>query len=175
VDSNSKIIDPLSEALGIECSIEIDYSDCVIFDPVTNREEAIKRNAEIVECDRCGVKGNRPNMIRWHFENCTTKLKKCKQCQNIIPRQGIKDSLYKDKKYCSRSCYMKTKIGKTPIVMTQEVRTKISKSALSRSEQLSVRMKNNISQLEKLTCSNCGKTMNKGNFIKWNHGEQCEQ
>ena len=102
----------LSEALGIECSENIDYSECIIFDPIINREEALKRNAEIVECDKCGVKGNRPNMMRWHFENCQTILRSCKQCVKIIPRQGIKDYLYDQKIYCNRQCYMKSKKGK---------------------------------------------------------------
>jgi len=109
---DSKTTEALSKALEIECDVEIDYSDCILFDPITNREEAIKRNAEIVECDKCGVKGNRPNMMRWHFDNCKVILRSCKQCGNTIPRQDIKDYLYDQKIYCNRKCYMKSKLGK---------------------------------------------------------------
>ena len=104
--------DTLSKALGIECSVQIDYSGCVTFDPLINREEAIKRNAEIVQCDRCGITGNRPNMMRWHFENCQVKFRICKECGNTIPRQGVKNYLYDQKQYCNRKCYMKSKKGK---------------------------------------------------------------
>lgn len=87
--------------------------------------EALKRNSEIVSCPSCGVTGNRPNMMRWHFENCKTVLKKCLHCDNVIPRQGIKDHLYKDKLYCNRKCYMESKKGKPPIEMTEEIKTKL--------------------------------------------------
>lgn len=135
--------DKLSEALGIECAVVIDYSECVIFDPIMNREEALKRNAEIVECDKCGVRGNRPNMMRWHFENCKVELRSCKQCGKTIPRQGVKDYLYDKKIFCDRKCYMKSKAGKPPISMTNEIKNKISDNAKSRSSELSERMKNN--------------------------------
>lgn len=104
--------DTLGKALGVDCPVVIDYSECFLFDPITNREDALKRNAEIVECDKCGVRGNRPNMMRWHFENCKVKLRPCKQCGKTIPRQGIKDHLYNQKIFCDRKCYMKSKVGK---------------------------------------------------------------
>ena len=84
----------VSELFGIE-HIEIDYPDIKLFDCEIEREEALKRNATIVTCPKCGVKGNKPNMLRWHFDNCKTKLKNCLHCGNIIPRQGIKDSYMK--------------------------------------------------------------------------------
>ena len=140
---DSKITEALSKALGIECDVEIEYSDCILFDPITNREEAIKRNAEIVECDRCGTKGNRPNMMRWHFENCRTELKNCKHCGNVIPRQGVKDYLYDQKIFCNRKCYMKSKVGRPPIIMTEEVKDKLSLSAKKTSMERSNRMKSN--------------------------------
>ena len=64
------------------------------------------RNATMVECPHCKVVGNEPNMIRWHFDNCETKLRCCEQCGNTIPRQGIKPFLYNVKKYCNRKCYI---------------------------------------------------------------------
>lgn len=76
-----------------------------------SKTEALKRNAEIVTCDKCGVTGNRPNMMRWHFENCQVILRSCKQCGNTIPRQGIKDYLYDKKIFCNRKCYMESKKG----------------------------------------------------------------
>ena len=76
------------------------------------RREAIARNSEIVTCDKCGTSGNRPNMMRWHFENCITEWRPCKHCGNIIPRQGIKDYLYSQKIYCNRKCYMESRKGK---------------------------------------------------------------
>lgn len=115
----------------------------ILFDPAISREEALKRNADIVECDNCGVKGNRPNMMRWHFENCQTILKSCKQCGKVIPRQGVKDYLYNQKIYCDRSCYMESKKGKSPVIMTDEVKMKISVSAKKTSNERSERMKSN--------------------------------
>ena len=115
----------LSEIFGIE-DVEIEYPDIRFFDSDIEREEALKRNATIVTCPNCGVKGNEPNMLRWHFDNCKTKLKKCLHCDNIIPRQGVKDFIYSQKFYCNRSCYMSSKKGKPPIVMTDEVKKKLS-------------------------------------------------
>jgi hypothetical protein len=121
-------MEALSNLLNIEHH-EVDMS-CLIFtnDPTINREEALKRNSEIVKCTKCGVEGNKPNMMRWHFDNCKTELKTCKQCKNVIPRQGIKDYLYKEKHYCNRKCYMESKKGKAPIEMTSEVRKKVSEA-----------------------------------------------
>ena len=65
-------------------------------------------------------------MLRWHFDNCETILRCCEQCGNTIPRQGIKPFLYDVKKYCNRRCYMDSKKGKPPIVMTEEVKNKLS-------------------------------------------------
>jgi hypothetical protein len=142
------IYDPISNALGID---QINFSEedspyrenntIVIHDPKIMREEAIKRNSEIIECDRCGVFGNRPNMIRWHFENCSQNLKECQYCGKCIPRQGIKPYLYKQKKYCNRDCYTKSKIGKQPIKMTKEVRKKLSEKAIANRSERSKRMK----------------------------------
>jgi hypothetical protein len=103
--------------------------------------DALKRNATIIECPHCTVTGNEPNMLRWHFENCDTKLRCCEQCGNTIPRQGIKPFLYDVKKYCNRKCYTESKKGKPPIVMTDEVKQKISKIALTQSKERSERMK----------------------------------
>ena len=137
------IYDPLSEVLGIESDPKLfeniflndEFEILNEYNPKICREEAIKRNLEIVICDKCGISGNRPNMMRWHFENCKTILKKCKGCQKIIPRQNIKDFLYNKKTYCNRKCYMKTKKGITPIIMTSEVKGKISKKAKLQSEE----------------------------------------
>ena len=119
-------MEKLAEALNIN-HVEVDMSVLLFSnDPTILREEALKRNSEIVECPKCGVKGNRPNMFRWHFDNCKTELRDCKQCGNIIPRQGIKDYQYNQKHYCNRGCYMESKKGKNPIEMTPEVRKKIS-------------------------------------------------
>lgn len=104
------------------------------YDSEIARIEALKRNAETVECDKCGVKGNRPNMLRWHFENCQVKLRTCKQCNSIIPRQGVKDFTYNQKFYCNRKCYMESKKGRPPIIMTDEIKKKISLKALNRSK-----------------------------------------
>jgi hypothetical protein len=97
------------------------------FNPEICRLEAIKRNSEIVTCDVCGVEGNYPNMMRWHFENCKTVLRNCEYCGECIPRQGIKNFLYDKKKYCNRECYMKHKKGKAPLIMTEEIKQKLRK------------------------------------------------
>lgn len=105
-------------ALGIKDDPSVDIealfaeAGLLFHDTNISRIEALKRNAEIVECDRCGTTGNRPNMMRWHFENCKTVLRKCLHCDGIIPRQGIKDYLYVQKLYCNRKCYMASKKGK---------------------------------------------------------------
>lgn len=124
--------DPIGKALGLSPH-EIDLEGLFekygmkIYDKNMAREEAIARNTEMVGCDRCGVIGNRPNMMRWHFENCKTKLKKCVLCGETIPRQGIKDYLYKQKKYCNSDCYNRSKIGKAPFIMTEEIKNKLRK------------------------------------------------
>lgn len=121
----------LAESLGIEyCEIDDIDMSALIFtnDPTILKEEALKRNSEKIQCPKCGVEGNRPNMMRWHFDKCKTKLKNCKECGKIIPRQGIKDYLYDQKHYCNQICYMKTKKGKIPVEMTPEIRKKISES-----------------------------------------------
>lgn len=94
--------------------------------------DALKRNSTFVECDRCHTIGNEPNMLRWHFDRCTTKFRNCEHCKKIIPRQNIKPFLYDVKKYCNRKCYMESKKGKPPIVMTDEVKDKLSKSWIGR-------------------------------------------
>jgi len=96
------------------------------FNPELSREEAIERNAIKMTCHNCGVFGQGINLKRWHFDNCKTQLKNCEQCDKIIPRQGIKDFLYIQKKYCNRKCYMESKIGKPPIEMTDEIKQKLS-------------------------------------------------
>ena len=106
------------------------------FDEIQNKEfieykelcaiGAHLRNATMVECPHCKVIGNEPNMMRWHLDNCETVLRHCEQCGNTIPRQGIKPFLYDVKKYCNRKCYMDSKKGKPPIVMTDEVKNKLS-------------------------------------------------
>ena len=136
---------PFAESLGITTNISIldiddDYN---VFDSTISSMEAIKRNQEIVECPRCGVKGNRPNMMRWHFENCKTELKQCKHCANIIPRQDCKDYVYKKKMFCDNVCYNEFKKGKIPINMTSDVKKKISEAALKDSKNRSERMKLN--------------------------------
>jgi len=105
------------------------------------KEEAIDRNTKIVTCDKCGVNGGETNMLRWHFDNCKTKLKYCQQCNKIIPRQDIKDSAYKQKKFCNRKCYMNSKKGKIFIKMTDEIKNKLSISALRHSEENRKRIK----------------------------------
>lgn len=123
---SNTIYDPISEALQLE-PIEFHFDTPVVsINPVLAREEALERNADIVECDKCGVKGNRPNMMRWHFENCTRKVKQCKSCNKDIPMQGLKPSRYDVQNYCSRECYMESKKGINPIVMTDEVKRKIA-------------------------------------------------
>jgi hypothetical protein len=107
------------------------------------KTEALVRNATIIECTRCGVKGSEPNMFRWHFSNCTTKLRCCEQCGEVIPRQNIKPFLYDVKKYCNRKCYTESKKGKSPITMTDEIKTKLSNIAKEQSDIRSERMKKN--------------------------------
>ena len=94
--------------------------------------DALKRNSTSIKCPKCDVVGNEPNMLRWHFDNCNSILRLCEQCNNTIPRQGIKPFLYDVKKYCNRKCYMNSKKGKQPIKMTDEVKEKISKSWVGR-------------------------------------------
>jgi|13_taG_2_1085334.scaffolds.fasta_scaffold118736_1 hypothetical protein len=122
------IYDPIANALGldaIERTID-NYEQCTILNPTLNRQEAIARNKESLTCDRCGVTGGGPNMLRWHFENCKSKAKQCKECGKDIPMQGIKPYLYNQKKFCNRACYMESKKGIPPIKMTKEVRKKLS-------------------------------------------------
>lgn len=131
-----------TESLGIEhCDIEdIDMSSLVFTnDPLILKEEALKRNSENVQCPKCGVQGNRPNMMRWHFDKCKTILKNCKQCGQVIPRQGIKDHLYKQKHYCNQECYMESKKGINPIEMTSEIKKKISDSRKKYYDNLKLR------------------------------------
>jgi hypothetical protein len=134
----------LCEALGMD-HFEIDMSNLIFNnDPTILRNEALKRNSERVQCPKCQVEGNRPNMMRWHFEKCKTVLKNCEQCGEIIPRQGTKDSLYKDKKYCGRKCYMESKKGIPFLEMTVEMREKLS---IARKKYLD-NVKNNNTQIK---------------------------
>jgi hypothetical protein len=152
------IYDPLSNCLGIEPNpnlfhkIFIEKVDSIDipnqYNPQICKEEAIKRNTNIVRCDRCGVEGGEPNMRRWHFDNCKTILKNCQQCNKIIPRQNIKNHLYKQKKFCNKDCYYKSKIGKAPILMTDEIKKKLSNSAFNQSKDRSNRMKKNKTWLK---------------------------
>lgn len=135
-------MDTISIALGlpeleedIDCDRLFKLYGMSDYDKEISREETLKRNAEIVTCDRCGVQGNRPNMMRWHFENCKTILRNCEHCGDIIPRQGTKEIHYKVKKYCGRSCYMASKKGKLAIDMTDDVKNKLSIIAKNRSEE----------------------------------------
>jgi hypothetical protein len=107
------------------------------------KTEALIRNSTIIKCIHCGVQGNEPNMLRWHFQNCNTKLRCCEQCGEIIPRQGIKPFLYDVKKYCNRNCYMESKKGKVPIKMTDDIKSKLSNIAKEQSVVRSERMKKN--------------------------------
>lgn len=139
-------MDNLARIFNME-PFEIEFDDN-FFDDVEDfselsRREALKRNKKIVKCPKCGLEGNEPNMLRWHFDNCSTVFKNCLYCGDIIPRQNIKPFLYNEKKYCNRNCYMKSKLGKSPIVMTAEVKLKISISAKSQSKIRSDRMKKN--------------------------------
>lgn len=144
------IYDPLAEFFGIKPNLEL-YNRVITgnliipdrFNSVLCSEEARKRNSEIVTCDKCGVKGNHPNMMRWHFQNCKTKLKNCTYCDKIIKRQGCKDFLYNVKKYCDKNCYNESKKGKVFLIMTDEIKNKLRKSALSRSKKLSSNIKKN--------------------------------
>ena len=137
---------PLTAALGLEPQKNPSYLTDDIeksYNPIISRQESISRNQEEHICDRCGITGKGPNMSRWHFDNCNTVLRECKHCKKTIPRQGIKDHLYNQKVYCNRKCYMESKKGKAPIVMSDEVKIKLSNSALERSTILSDRMKKN--------------------------------
>ena len=135
-------MDTISKALGLP-ELETDLDSDELFelyglqnyDVEISREETLKRNAEIVTCDRCGVHGNRPNMMRWHFENCKTILRNCVHCGGTIPRQGIKENQYRIKKYCGRSCYMASKKGKLAINMTDDVKNKLRVVAKNRSQK----------------------------------------
>ena len=84
--------------------------DAVLFNPELNREEALERNRDIIECPNCNRVGNRPNMMRWHFENCKMKTRYCIECNNPIPKK-YKASQYKNMKYCDHKCYGKSRIG----------------------------------------------------------------
>jgi hypothetical protein len=136
-----KFSESVCEALGLQFdkNSALSDNDLVVphrFDPSISREEALTRNSEIVVCDKCGVSGNRPNMMRWHFDNCKTVFRKCEQCHEIIPKQGIKDFQYNVKKYCNRKCYMEYKKGRAPIVMTKEIREKLSVAAKKRQSDI---------------------------------------
>jgi hypothetical protein len=133
----------LAETLGIlnEIPTGVELDGYFIFDPNISADEAKRRNAEIVECNVCGVTGNRPNMMRWHFENCKVKLRECQQCGGVIPI--TKASRYSKSLYCSHKCFTDSKIGKAPLIMTDEIKKKLSASAKLRSEESSIRMKKN--------------------------------
>lgn len=103
--------------------------------------EALKRNSTTVKCPKCNVVGNEPNMYRWHFDNCETIFKDCQQCGNIIPRQGIKPFLYDKKKFCNQKCYMESKKGIPPIIMTNEIKNKLSIISLEQKKERSERIK----------------------------------
>lgn len=110
-------------------------------DPKFDSDEAKRRNAIIIECPICHIRGNEPNMRRWHFNNCSQSLLTCQECGGIIPRQGTKPFLYKHKKFCGMDCYTENRKGTAPIIMTLEVRKKLSLVALSQSKERSERMK----------------------------------
>jgi RecJ-like exonuclease len=134
----------LCEALDMDY-FEVDMSNLIFSnDPTILRNEALKRNSEKVQCPKCQVEGNRPNMMRWHFEKCKTILKNCEQCGKIIPRQGTKDFCYKNKKYCERKCYMESKKGIVFLEMTVEMREKLS---VARKKYLD-NVKNNNTQIK---------------------------
>ena len=125
----------------------------VKFDEIQNKEfieykelcaiGAQLRNATMVECPHCKVVGNEPNMMRWHFDNCETIFKNCKHCKGVIPRQGIKPFIYNKKDYCNRKCYMESKKGKPFLIMTDEIKEKLSKIALTQTKERSERIKMN--------------------------------
>lgn len=73
------------------------------------RERMLNLERLQLTCPKCGVFGESVNMKRWHFDNCKTQLKNCEHCNEIIPRQGIKDFMYQQKKYCNRKCYIESK------------------------------------------------------------------
>jgi hypothetical protein len=124
-DPNDELVIELQKYFCKQKLLEGNSNLFLPYDPIINKIEAIKRNSEFVTCPKCGVEGNRPNMMRWHFDKCKTILKNCKQCDKVIPRQGIKDHQYKEKHYCNRECYMKSKKGKTPILLTDEMKKTI--------------------------------------------------
>lgn len=133
----------LADILGID-HLEIDlydeqYEELIDLYSV----EAKKRNAETVKCPHCGEEGNRPNMMRWHMDNCTTILKKCHQCGTDMPKKGTVNHRYQKQKYCSRKCWADSKKGTPPIQMTDEVREKLSIAAKKDAVNRSMRMKKN--------------------------------
>jgi hypothetical protein len=130
------------EGLGIEW----DGTELEIFSENTSdfqlrRRQAIERNKKIVTCPKCNITGGETNMLRWHFENCKVIIRYCKQCNKPIQRQNQKDYIYNKKIYCSNNCYNISKLGKCPIVMTEEVKKKISIASLNDGERRSERMK----------------------------------
>lgn len=125
-DPNDELVIEIQKYFCMQKSLEGDSNLFIPYDPIINKIEAIKRNSEFVTCPKCGVEGNRPNMMRWHFDKCKTILKNCKQCGEVIPRQGIKDCQYKEKHYCNRKCYMESKKEIVFLEMTVEMREKIS-------------------------------------------------
>jgi hypothetical protein len=138
------IYDPIAEALGVLPNTNLDYlfSPPPEYNPEIQRLEALKRNAEFVTCDRCGQTGNRPNMMRWHFDNCKTTLnKKCLYCEKIISPVGIKRRVYEKQKYCNNLCYISSRVGIAPIEMTPEIKAKLSRSAYTRKAQLAERIR----------------------------------
>lgn len=114
--------DPIAEALGIRPNPNFKFDRPIGLNDF-DRKEAIRRNKEMIICDRCGTRGNRPNMMRWHFENCTTVLRKCQACDEIMPRQGRKNFVYNQRFYCNRVCYT---IGRTGKKRTKQCKPKIS-------------------------------------------------
>jgi ERCC4-related helicase len=88
--------------------------------------EAKRRNLVIVECPKCHVSGNEPNMRRWHFDRCAQPLLNCKQCTTVIKRQGIKPWLYKQKKYCSKKCFQESSRGVKRSPLSEETKKRIS-------------------------------------------------
>ena len=119
-------MDKLSELFDV-AKITIDDLNLFENNPEILRMEAIRRNSEFVTCPKCGVTGNRPNMMRWHFDNCNEMpLKKCLHCHKTIPRT-VKPHIYKQKLYCNRKCYMASKIGLPFHTPTEKDKKNISK------------------------------------------------
>ena len=108
-------MDNILKALGLG-PIEVDLS---FYERMENnneisRIEAIERNNTIIECPKCGTTGNVGNMRRWHFDNCRTILRTCKQCNNTIPI--VKPYVrYAQMDYCNSQCYFESKVGKQPV------------------------------------------------------------